>query len=46
MILVESIGDDIDSIMKEDIYLFLRKKGYKIVAKTYRTLILKKSANE
>lgn len=43
MILVESIGDDMDSIMKEPIYLLLKEKGYKIVAKTYRTLVFKKA---
>jgi FkbM family methyltransferase len=41
MILVESIGDNIESIMKDPIYLFLKEKGYTIVAKTYRTLILR-----
>lgn len=47
MILVESIGDDIESIIiRDDIYKFLSKKGYKIVAKTYRTLILKKENHE
>lgn len=45
-ILVESIGDDIESIIKNPIYLFLKKKQYTIVAKTYRTLIFKKTVNE
>lgn len=45
-ILVESIGDDIESIIKNPIYLFLKKKQYTIVAKTYRTLIFKKAVNE
>ncbi len=38
-ILVESIGEDIEDILKGDVYTFLKNKGYTIVGKTYRTLV-------
>ena len=41
-LLVECIGDTVEDIMQDNIYRFLSKKGYKIVGKTYRTLILRK----
>ena len=41
-LLVECIGDTVEDIMQDKIYRFLSKKGYKIVGKTYRTLILRK----
>lgn len=41
VILVESIGNKLSEIMKDPIFIFLKSKGYEIVAKTYRTLILK-----
>ncbi len=46
IILVESIGDEMDSIMQEPIYLFLREKGYNIVGKTYRTMVLKRKSKK
>lgn len=42
-LLVECIGDTAEDIMQDKIYRFLSEKGYKIVGKTYRTLILRKS---
>ena len=41
-LLVECIGDTVEDIMQDKIYRFLSEKGYKIVGKTYRTLILRK----
>lgn len=41
-LLVECIGDTVEDIMQDNIYRFLSEKGYKIVGKTYRTLILRK----
>lgn len=41
-LLVECIGDTVEDIMQDNIYRFLSKKGYKIVGKTYRTLIFRK----
>ncbi len=41
-ILIECIGEDIEDIQREDIYTFLKEKGYTIVGKTYRTLVFGK----
>lgn len=42
-VLIEYLNIDIESIMKDPLYSFLSKKGYKIVAKTFRTLIFEKT---
>lgn len=41
-ILIECIEKDIEGIQKEEIYTFLKDKGYTIVGKTYRTLVFKR----
>ena len=40
--MVECIGSDLEEIGKDSIYKLLKSKGYKIVGKTYRTVIFKR----
>ncbi len=41
-LLVESISDNIENILQEEIYKFLKEKNYQLISKTLRTLIFKK----
>lgn len=40
-ILVEQKDEDVESITCSEVYVFLKEKGYKCVAKTLRTAIYK-----
>ncbi len=42
IVLVECIEESLERIMKDPVFLFLKSKGYGIVAKTYRTVIFMK----
>jgi FkbM family methyltransferase len=40
-LLVEIYSQNIENILKDEIYLFLKKQGYSLIARTYRTCIFK-----
>lgn len=42
VILIEALNLDVENLMDNKIYKFLRKKSYKLIAKTFNTLIFKK----
>jgi FkbM family methyltransferase len=43
VILIEILDNDLESIFENDIYKFLKSKGFKMIAKTLNTVIFKKN---
>ncbi len=42
VVVIEALGLDVENLMGNDIYRFLKEKSYRLIAKTYNTLIFKK----
>ena len=40
-VLVESLKSSLEEVLRSDIYLFMKKQGYELFAKTYNTLIFR-----
>lgn len=42
VVLIEALSLDVENLMTDEIYIFLKRKSYKLIAKTFNTLIFKK----
>jgi FkbM family methyltransferase len=44
-VLVESLGVSLEDVLRGDIFLFMRDRGYELFAKTFNTLVFRERAN-
>ena len=44
-VLVESLGVSLEDVLRGEIFLFMKERGYDLFAKTFNTLVFRESAN-